>query len=379
VGKYNANANNLVRYRDDPDNAGHIIQQTVVADPTLSINDSSTFYVGGQFRLGNAFLNLKLQDSQQVAATDARIWSSHFLGGSNLNDATWFTYFNNNYQSWLPPAGLSTGYGSTNLEREFFYNPRRDPPTASFPTTLSLDAYNESYTPLFGTPTAQAAGASYPTTAYSIQTPGWSKATPLGVVPDVNGKLYYDSYRQMETNLWRKNFESIVNAQPTTGLALAPSEKSISDLTADMRMNLADWLPLRGHALFFQVYGEVLTVDDQAVMVPSLDPSNLFVQSILDSTLVYNLNDTTNMVLNLGMENWVTDRTVQEFMDNQGHWQNGTLEYHDREGGVGLDWNAIPNKLNLYLRVKLFDHWDSFAGQNNFTSRQMWWEMKSYF
>jgi hypothetical protein len=144
-------------------------------------------------------------------------------------------------------------------------------------------------------------------------------------------------------------------------------------------MNLADWLPLRNRALFWQIYTEVLTVNDQSLAVPSLDPHNLFVQSICDSTLVYNLTESVNLILNLGMENWVSDRMVKQFQDNQGHLQNATLEYHDREGGVGLDWNAIPNRLSVYLRIKLLDHVDSFASQNNFQSRQMWWEMKSYF
>lgn len=390
VGKYTANGNNLLRFRDDPDHPGGIIQQTVVADPTIPINDSLTYNVGGQLRLGNAFLNLNLQNSSQLQATDARIWASHYEGGSNLNEATWFVFFNNNYQSWLPPSGKNGAWSTANLEREFFYNPRRDAPSAGMPTTFQLDAYNETYSPLGLTSGAYAAtnaapvlvqtGGNFPNTTYSTTTPGWNAtAKPYGVIPDKANHLYYDSYRQLEVNLWRRNYESIVNSDRITGQADLPSQKYISDATGDLRINLGDWLPFRGRALFFQTYGEILTVNDSSLAVPSLDPQNLFVQSILDGTLVYNLNDSVNLMLNMGIENWATDRVATQFTNNDGQLQNGTLEYHDRQGGVGLDWNAIPNKLNLYFRVKLVDHYDSFASQNSFQARQAWWEMKSFF
>ncbi len=354
-GKYNANATNLVRYREDPAAKGGIIPQTVVGDPTLPINNSTTYSVGGQIRIGNSFLNLNLQNSMQPVATDSRIWASHFLGGSNLSNGTWFSLFNNNYAAWLPPSGSTTAYGTPALEREFFHNPRRDPPTAAFPTTIQNNDYNTTYAPI-----------------------SWTGGS-LGYIPDADNKLLYHAYHQLETNLWRRNFEGIVNADPVTGLALRPSTKSISNLTADLRMNLADYLPLRNRALFWQVYGEVLTVNDASLMVPSLDPSNLFVQSIADSTLVYSMTDTVNLILNLGVENWVTDRMPKQFVNNRNRLQNGVLEYHDRAAGVGFDWNAMPGKLAVYFRAKLLNHHDSMAAENNFQARQLMFETKSYF
>lgn len=355
VGKYNANGTNLVRYRDDPDKIGGIIPQTVVGDPTLPINNSSTYSLGGQLRFGNAFLNFNLQNSIQQQASDARIWASHFLGGSNLSNGTWFSLFNNNYAAWLPPSGGTSAYGTPALEREFFYNPRRDPPSVSFPTTLQNNDYNTTYAPV-----------------------SWT-AGSLGYIQDKDKKLLYNAYHQLETNLWRRNYEGIVNADRVTGLADLPSVKSISDASADLRMNLADWLPLHNRAFFLQVYGEVLTINDASLFVPSLDPSNLFVQGILDSTLVYNMTDNVNLILNLGIENWTSDRLPDQLLNNRNVLQKGTLEYHDRGAGLGFDWNAIPSKLSVYFRVKLLAHQDSSAAENSFQSHQMSVETKSYF
>lgn len=354
-GKYNINGSNLIRYRDDPDKVGGFIHQTVVGDPTLPINNSTTYNVGGQLRFGNAFLNLNLQNSRQQSATDSRIWASHFLGGSNLANGTWFSMFNNNYAAWLPPSGTTPAYGTVALEREFFYNPRRDPPTEAFPTTLSNNHYNTTYAPVSWTPGA------------------------LGYIPDKDGKFLYHAHHQLETNLWRRNFEGIVNADPETGLALPPSVKSISNASGDLRMNLADWLPLRNRALFLQFYGEILTVNDGDLFVPSLDPQNLFVQSILDGTLVFNLTDTVNLILNLGMENWASDRMAKSFVNNRGEVRSAVLAYHDRAGGVGFDWNAVPGRLSLYFRAKLLHHHDAMAPENDFLARQLWVETKSYF
>lgn len=362
MGKYNAGGANLLRYRDDPERPGHIIQQTVVADPTLPINNSTTYSIGSQLRFGNSFLNLNLQNSLQQAPTDARIWSAHYEGGSNLSDGTWFLNFNNNYQAWLPPSGTTALYNNgvpvPGLEREFFWNPRRDPPSAASPTTFQLNDYNTTYSPI-----SWAAGSLGPLP---------------GVIPDRGGKLYYHAYHQLETNLWRRNFEGIVNAERDTGLALSPSTKSISVASADLRMNVTDYIPL-GRALYWQTYGELMTVTDTQLFVPNLDPWNLFGQSILDSTFIYNVHDDVVMLLNMGVENWVSDRMPLAFINNRGEWQKGILEYHDRQAGVGLDWNALPGKLNVYFRAKLVQHYDASAMGNSFQSRQMLWEMKTYF
>lgn len=377
-GLYNNNGANLPRYREDPDHKGQIISQTVVADPSLPINDTYTYKVGAQFRSGNSFLNLKLQNSRQMEASDAQIWASHVEGGGNLNEGTWFVFFNNNYQSWIPPDGEAPGTAPNaaapnssaayntdpSLEREFQYNSQRSGPTPAFPTTQMLNAYDETYAPTN-------------TNTRPANLPGGTPFVP-GAIYDVNNKFLYNSFHDLETDMWRVNYEGVVNTN-AQGQALAPSVKSISNATADLRMNLADYLPLQNRALYWQAYSEVLTVNDNPVYVPSLDPNNLFVQSLVDTTVVYSATDTVNLLLNIGMENWVTDRIATYFENNNGQYQNATLEYHDREAGVGLDWNFIPNKLNLYFRVKLLDHEDSFAHQNNFQARQMWWEMKSYF
>ncbi|MGH7441144.1 MAG: hypothetical protein ACREKE_00570, partial [bacterium] len=225
--------------------------------------------------------------------------------------------------------------------------------------TELLNNYNKTYAPTNG---ADATDGAVP-----------------GAIQDVNHQYLYNSYHDLETDdLWRSNMEGIVNSTPG-GLAYAPSIKNISVASADMRMNLGDYLPMQGRELFWQVFTELLTVNDSMLLTPSLDPNNLFVQSVVDSTLVYNLTSSVNLLLNLGIEDWATNRIATNFENQDGQMQNGTLAYHDREAGVGMDWNFIPNKLNLYFRVKMLDHEDSFSAQNNFQERQLWWQARTFF
>lgn len=373
-GYYNNDNSNLPRYRPDPNHPGQIIPETVVADPTLPMNDTVTYHVGGQFRAGSTFLHLNLQNSVQTQASDSQIWASHYEGGSNMGEGTWFVFFNNDYQSWLPPDGYvygsnpaaatsSAAYAGGNpyLEREFDYNYLRGGATPAFPTTELLNNYNNTYAP-----SNNPANTNNPAAPGAIRSVG-------------NSPFMYNAYHDLETDdLWRSNMEGIVNST-SQGLAYAPSLKNISVATADMRMNLGDYLPLQGRELFWQVFAEALTVNDAMLVSPSLDPNNLFVQSVLDSTLVYNLTDTVNLLLNLGVEDWATNRIATSFTNQDGQVQNATLAYHDREAGVGLDWNCVPNKLNVYFRVKLLDHEDSFSAQNSFQARQMWWQMRTFF
>jgi hypothetical protein len=369
-GYYNNDDSNLPRYRPNPNQPGGIIPETVVADPTLPMDDTITYHVETQLRAGDAFLKLRLQNSFQTQASDAQIWASHYEGGSNMGEGTWFVFFNNNYTSWLPPDAYQYGTNSSAptpsaaaginpyLERQFSYNTNNGPTTA-FPTTELLNNYNNTYAPSNNGPSTE--------------------ANPAGAIHDVNNQYLYNSYHDLETDdLWRSNMEGVVNSTPQ-GLADAPSIKYISNGTADMRMNLADYLPLGGHALFWQTFGEILTVDDSGIYAPSLDPDNLFVQSVADSTLIYNLTPSVDLLLNLGIEDWATNRIATSFVNEDGNEQNATLEYHDREAGAGMDWNFIPNKLNLYFRVKLLDHEDSFASENNFQARQLWFQMRSFF
>lgn len=366
--KYSNNGANIPIYRNDPDSkSGGIIHQTNVGDPTIPINDTTTYNLGGQVRVGNAFLNLNLQNSAEIDPTDSRIWSSHFLSGNNLNGSMWFVLFNNNYIGWLPVTGYDTSangkYGRIEMEREFFYNPRRDPPAVAYQnTTFPMDAYNR---------------------RYSLNN---ATVSPIGfqasTIPDVNKKLYYNNtYRELEAGLWRVNQESILIVDPVTGKAAAPSVKNISHASADLRMNLADYIPF-GRPVFWQAYSDVTTVNDGGLFMPSLDPNNLFVQSVADTTLVVNIIDPVNFMLYGGIENWVSDRTkfvIPAKSSAYGVAQNTTLEYHDSSVGAGFDWNAMPSKLNIYLRVKYLRHSDSFAQENGFIARMLELEMKSYF
>jgi hypothetical protein len=364
-GKYSNNGTNLLRYRQDPDKPGAIIQQTNVSDPTVPINNSNTWYAGGQIRVGNAFLNITLQNSVQQAPTDSRIWATHFLSGNNLNTSLWWVEFNNNYIGWLPNSALDTvngRYGKPEMEREFFYNPRRDPPAVGFQnTTYPLNDYNQTY---------------------SLKNAGSGVGFQSATIPDTDSKLYYNNaYRMLEAGLWRQVAEGILIVDPVTGRALPPSIKSNSMLALDLRLNWADLLPLR-RPLYWQVYGEANTVYDNSAFIPSLTAESnvLFTQTILDTTLVAGVTDNLSMLLYAGIENWLSDRTrfyIPSSGANRPQWT--TLEYHDRSVGAGLDWNVIPSKLNFYTRIKYLVHHDSFADRNSFIARYLEMEMKSYF
>jgi hypothetical protein len=365
-GKLSSNGSNLVRYRLDPDKPGRVIHQTNIGDPTIPINNTDTYSVGGQIRLGNAFLNLNLQNSRQIAPTDSRIWSQHFLNGNNLNTSMWFAMFNNNYIGWLPNSGRATAaqghYGLPDMEREFFYNPRRDPPAAAFQnTTYALDEYNQRYS-LVNDPAL--AGTSF--APYTI--------------PDVDGKLHYNNaYRMMEAGTWRQNFEGVLLVDRATGRALAPSVKSISHASADLRLNISDYIPLR-RPLYWQAYSDITAISEDSLFIPSMDPNHLFVQTIADTTLVAGVTETFYMMLYMGIETWNSNRSTYQIARNGFlRPQLTTLEYHDRSVGAGFDWNAIPSRLNVYMRVKYLVHHDSFSAENGFIARFLELEMKSYF
>jgi hypothetical protein len=382
-GYYNNDGGNLPRYREDPSNPGKIIPETVVADPTIPMNNTITEHIGLQLRHGNTFLNLKAQVSQQMVPSDAQIWASHYEGGSNLGEGTWFVFFNNNYQAWLPPdaylAGssiaspTSSANNGTNpyLERQFDYNQNVAGPTPAFPTTEYTFEYNNQYAPSNAT-TNLAPGALLPA--------GYTTAAP-GAIYDVNNRFMYNAYHDIETDdLWRSNMEGIVNTNKA-GYADAPSAKSIYNWSGDMRMNLSEYMPLQNRACYWQVFSELLTVDDQSA--PCFTADNLFMQSVVDSTLIYNMTDNVNLLLNMGSENWVSDRISGPdsglFLNQNGTMQNPALEYHDKEAGVGVDWNFLPNKLNVYLRCKILEHEDSYSALNCFEARQLWFQIKSYF
>lgn len=346
------NGANLFRIRPDWDinNKSGFVQQTVVADPTRPIANTTTYKIGAKARLGNLYLNFHLQNSQQNSPTDARIWSHHFLNGENLNGGDWFVLFNNNYVGWYAPlhstyTASTVGIPDSKIEPVYFINTRGET------NNLALDAYNKTYVPK---------GVSY-------------SANPF--IVDQKGKYDYASYHQMEAGSWRQNYEGFVVADPQTGMALDPSTKSISDATLDSRLFFA----IFGRNLFWHTYTELMTVNDSSLVAPSMDASNLFVQGIADTTLAYNVTDPVVMLLYMGYENWTSDRTAQSFINMNGERVKGTLEYHDRSAGVGLDWNARPGKLAFFSRAKIMYHYDASALQNNFIDRQLMVEMKTYF
>jgi hypothetical protein len=320
----------------------------------LPINITTTYSVGAQFRIGSAFLNFKLQNSQQNSPTDSRIWSTHVLNGTNLSGSDWFLLFNNDYIGWHSPisqnAAVNMNDPATLKKREpyYFINSRAEV------TNTKLDDYNKTYVPQ--------------------SLPG-SAPTVKNYIPDSQNKYWYASYHQMEAGSWRMNYEGFVVADRATGLALAPSAKSISNATVDLRTSF----PVTGRTMFWHAAGEITTVNDASLFIPSMDSSNLFVQSVADTTLGYNVTDPIVMLLYMGIENWSSDRTVDRFTNIRGENVKGTLEYHDRTAGVGLDWNARPGKMAVFARAKVMYHHDSSAMSNDFVARQLMFEVKTYF
>ncbi len=350
------NGNNLFRVRPDLVSTSGFIHQTVIADPTLPINNTSTYSLGAKFRIGGMFVNMNIQNSQQNSPSDSRIWSSHFLNGSNLNGADWWSLFVNNYIGWYTPVTQSATYNNLTptvlatygnrfetTEPFFTNNPRAES------GNVKLDDYNNTYVP------------------------------QDTIIQSKDSKYLYGAYHQLETGTWRMNYEGFVVSDPVTGLALPASTKSISTASIDTRVDLDDWFGIFGNHVFWQTYGEITTVNDTGLFMPSLDPSNLFVQSILDTTIAVNPIDNVVLSLSMGIEEWRSDRTVRDFTNMRGEQVKGTLEYHDRTAGVGLDWNIRPNKLAFYMRAKLVYHHDSSATSNDFVARQTMFEIKSFF
>jgi hypothetical protein len=321
---------NDLSYRPDPrpGHTGQVLHDTVVSDPTLPMIDTNTYGLSTQFSVLHTFFSFRLQNSAQQDPTSAVIVSSHFLNGQNLDGGGWFSFFSNNYSRWDPADYYITGYPLTATATENF--------------SQQLDSYNRQ--------------------TYKGIVQSQNSAT------DGSSIIYDHAYRQLESFQWRTQQEQILTSDRTTGKALDPSCKYISYANMDMRSRLNEMLGM-SQGLYLQLFQDITTVNDQALMVPSSDPDNLFVQMVTSSTLVFNMTPSINLLLNAGYENWRSDRVYGPY----------TLHYDERQAGTGFDWDIYPGKLSIYGRIKVFYHYDAFCEANNFIGRQMWWELKSYF
>jgi hypothetical protein len=131
---------------------------------------------------------------------------------------------------------------------------------------------------------------------------------------------------------------------------------------------------IQSNNLFVDLYGELVTLQPGADIMPTYDPNTLFSQNLMNAFIVYNLTKKTNIMFEAGLERWATNYSLVTYaMDtttNKGdgpftaYIANLPVNYFDNSFGLGFDYDFAP-RTSLYLRVKRFFHRDlggSFMG-----------------
>lgn len=168
------------------------------------------------------------------------------------------------------------------------------------------------------------------------------------------------AYRYILTSGWRNNQEVVV---------LDETEKSCkewSNINADFRFNIGKMAGM-GQSLYLQLYSELSALDVGGAYFPSYSAGKLFVTSINDAVLAYNIIDPVNVILETGLEVWKSNRS-----------KGFPVDYQYITYGAGLEWDAFKN-IDVYVRFKSFDFQDMVKRQNDFTGYSVFTELKSYF
>jgi hypothetical protein len=155
------------------------------------------------------------------------------------------------------------------------------------------------------------------------------------------------------------------------------TQKYESNASIELKFALHKMLQSAGipsNNLFLDLYGELVTLQPGADIMPTYDPNTLFSQNLMNAFVVYNLTRKTNIMFEAGLERWATNYNLVCYaMDtsaNKGvgpyteYIANLPINYFDNSFGVGFDYDFAP-RTSLYLRVKRFFHRDlggSFVG-----------------
>ena len=177
---------------------------------------------------------------------------------------------------------------------------------------------------------------------------------------DANGNT--GVYRYLLTAGWRDNQEVILMSGP------ANSIKYLANFNTDLRFDISGFLNLP-QSLYLQLYGEYYTLDDKQFYFTNFSPDekSLFFTSINDFVLVYNIINPLNILLEYGIENWYSARSLGYKVD-----------YNYNTIGFGFDWDVVKN-MDVYFKTKYFTFNDNIKPQNDHSGYWIFTEVKNFF
>ncbi len=313
----------------------NIRHDSYASDPTLIYNNTARLQLGVNVTLPESygFINMNYSMASQITATTDDIYVDHYDFGNRLTGPMYWHLFFSQYG--YPVPGRDNGF--------FAYNS---------PANYEV--------------LGQGTGLRY------IHTDKWLTNKELIVSDyDLKGKT-------IPTTMLYGQFLST----GSSGVADTPdyqgdTQKYESNASIELKFALHKMLQSAGipsNNLFLDLYGELVTLQPGADIMPTYDPNTLFSQNLMNAFVVYNLTRKTNIMFEAGLERWATNYNLVCYaMDtsaNKGvgpyteYIANLPINYFDNSFGVGFDYDFAP-RTSLYLRVKRFFHRDlggSFVG-----------------
>jgi|GEM_PF-1357530 hypothetical protein len=312
-----------------------IRHDSYASDPTLIYNNTARLQLGANVTLPEAFgfVNLNYSMASQITATTDDIYVDHYDFGNRLTGPMYWHLFFSQYG--YPVPGRDDGF--------FAYNS---------PANYQV----------FG----QGTGLRY------MFTSKWLTNKELIVSDyDLKGQtipmtMLYGSFLSNGSG----GVEDTPNYQGDT-------QKYESNASVEFKFALHKMLQSMGiqsNNLFLDLYGELVTLDPGADIMPTYDPNTLFSQNLMNAFIVYNLTKKTNIMFEADLERWATNYSLVAYaMDTSANKGTGPfteyianlpVNYFDNSLGVGFDYDFAP-RTSLYIRVKRFFHRDlggSFTG-----------------
>jgi hypothetical protein len=166
---------------------------------------------------------------------------------------------------------------------------------------------------------------------------------------------------KMITDKWLTNKELILSnyAGPDD------TKKYYNNVSLEFRYALNKLVGLENN-LFVQAYAELAMLTDKNDFTVNFSPDELLSQQIITAFAVYNLTKKINVMVEWGIERWVTNQC------------DIPLDEYDTSYGVGFDYDFAP-RTAIFLRVKRFTHDDKVMPAANFNGWQLFMELKNFF
>jgi hypothetical protein len=176
-----------------------------------------------------------------------------------------------------------------------------------------------------------------------------------------SGNIIANGQGGMVTDLWSANREYLVSSDVT-----GETNKFLNNILVLLRYELNKLIRLK-QPLFFEFYGEFITLSNTTDVLVIYDPSKLLSQNLMSFTLIYNIIKKMNLLGFVGVERWASNNVIPK-----------PIDYLDNAYGFGIDYD-LAGRAFLYLRFKNFYHNDNAVPENNFNGWRMWLELKSFF